>query len=323
MARFIVRRLLWLIPSILIVTFVVYVVCRIGWNPVASYSKANPRATPEQVDQFKKDNSLYPGFRGYVRGYFEWLGNFLRGPDHWPKSIQGGGEVWEPLRHSFFNTLRLAGTAAVLGIGFGVSVGVLASRKPGGWLDTCVNTTAFFVGGIPSFVSAVFLQLVFAVQLGWLPPAGVYPPGHEGFDLWEMIKHMILPVGVVAVQTIGQYARFTRASVLDVSSADYLRTARSKGIPERNVLFKHSLRNALIPIVTIAAIEIGQLVTGLIVTENIFHYPGLGKYFLDAATIGDFPKLLPFLVILTTSVIVFNLISDVAYTVLDPRISLD
>jgi peptide/nickel transport system permease protein len=312
-----------MIPSILIVTFLVYVACRIGFNPVAAYSRANPRANQEKIDQFIETNGLYPGFRGYIRGYFEWLGKFIQGPDAWPKSIIGQGEVWEPLRYSFFNTLRLAGTAAVLGIGIGVGVGILASRKPGGWLDTVVNTTAFFVGGIPPFVSAVIFQLVFAIQLGWLPPAGVYPPGHQGFDLFEMIKHMILPVTVVAIQTIGQYSRYTRASVLDVSSSDFLRTARSKGIPERRVLWRHSVRNALIPIVTIIALDIGQLIGGLIITENIFNYPGMGVYFVKAAQIGDFPKLLPFLVIVTVSVIVFNLISDVLYAYLDPRIRLD
>ena len=312
-----------MIPSILVVTFAVYVACRIGWNPVASYSRANPRASQAKVDEFIQENGLYPGFKGYIKGYFEWLGNFLQGPSHWPKSIQGNGEVWEPLRYAFFNTLRLAGTAAILGIGVGISLGIIASRHPGGWLDTFVNTTAFFVGGIPPFVSAVIFQMVFAVQLGWLPPAGVYPPGHEGFDLLEMIKHMILPVMVVAIQTIGQYSRYTRASVLDVSSSDFLRTARSKGIPERRVMWRHSVRNALIPIVTIIAIDIGALIGGLIITENIFNYPGMGVYFIKAATIGDFPKLLPFLVIITISVILFNLISDVLYAYLDPRIRLD
>ena len=285
--------------------------------------EANPRATDAMVDEFKAENGLYPGVKGYVRGYFEWLGKFLQGPASWPKSIEGNGEVWEPLRYSFFNTLRLAFTAVVFGVGIGVAVGILASRKPGGWLDTSVNTTAFFVGGIPSFVSAVILQFVFAVQLAWLPAAGVYPPGHEGFDLWEMLKHMILPVAVVAIQTIGDYARFTRASVLDVASADFLRTARSKGIAERRVLFRHSVRNALIPIVTITALQLGPLIGGLIITENIFNYPGMGVYFVDAANIGDYPKLLPFLVIFTISVIVFNLIADVLYAALDPRIRLD
>ncbi len=322
MARYIIRRLIWMVPSILIVTFAVYVACRVGWNPVAAYSRANPRASQAKIEEFKEENALYPGVRGYVRGYLEWLGKFLRGPDAWPRSIVGQGEVWEPLRYSFFNTLRLAGTALVLGVSIGVGIGILASRKPGGWLDTTVNTTAFFVGGFPAFVSAVIFQLAFAVQLAWLPPAGVYPPGHQGFDLWEMVKHMVLPVSVVAIQTIGEYSRFTRASVLDVSSSDFLRTARSKGISERRVLWRHTFRNALIPIVTLAALGLGQLLNGLIITENIFNYPGMGEYFIKAVNDGDFPKLLPFLVIVTIWVIVFNLISDISYAYLDPRIQL-
>ena len=133
---------------------------------------------------------------------------------------------------------------------------------------------------------------------------------------------MVLPVAVVAIQTIGDYSRFTRASVLDVSSSDFLRTARSKGISERRVLWRHTFRNALIPIVTIAALGLGQMLNGLIITENIFNYPGMGVYFIKAANDGDFPKLLPFLVIVTVWVIVFNLIADISYAYLDPRIKL-
>ncbi len=322
MRRFIVRRLLWLAPTLLIITFVVYVACRIGWNPEASYLRANPRATPKKLAQFREVNGLYPGFGGYLRGYREWLWNFLQGPGNWPRSIKGGGEVWEPLRYAFFNTLRLAGISTVLGIGLGVGVGILAGRKPGGWLDSSLNTIAFFVGAVPPFVSAVILQLAFAVSLGWLPPAGVYPAGHRGFDLITMIKHLTLPVVVVAVQTISQYARYTRASLLDVSSADYLRTARAKGIPERQVLFGHQFRNALLPIVTVLGLDFGQLIGGLIITENIFEYPGMGVYFIRSSIDGDFPRLLPFLVVITVSVIFFNLVADVVYALLDPRIRL-
>ena len=257
MLRFIVRRLLWMIPTILLVTFMVYCAVRIGWNPVATYQRANPRASEEKLQQYKEVNGLYEGFGGYIRGYFSWLWAFIQGPDQWPRSIKGSGEVWPTLRYSLFNTLRLAGTAAFLGIGIGLFFGVVAGKRPGTWIDSTVNSIAFFVGSIPPFVSAVILQLAFAVQLGWLPAAGIYPPGNQGFDPWLMGKHMILPVIVVAIQTIGNYARFMRASLLDVSSADYLRTARAKGLSERQVLRRHTIRNSLIPIATVVAIDIG------------------------------------------------------------------
>jgi len=323
MLRFIVRRLLWMIPTVLLVTFMVYVAVRIGWNPVAAYSRANPRASEAKIQQFKDVNGLYEGFGGYVRGYFEWLWGFVRGPDHWPRSIKGGGDVWTPLRYSLFNTLRLAGTAAIIGIGVGLFFGVVAGKRPGTWIDSLVNTTAFFVGSIPPFVSAVILQLAFAVQLGWLPAAGVYPPGHDGFEPWLMAKHMALPVFVVAIQTIAGYTRYMRASLLDVSSSDYLRTARAKGLSERDVLRHHTIRNSLIPIATVVAIDIGALLGGLIITENIFNYPGMGVFFINAANDGDVPKLMPFLVIITLSVLIFNLLADLSYAYLDPRIKLD
>jgi peptide/nickel transport system permease protein len=323
MLRFIARRLLWLVPTLIFVTFLVYCAVRIGWNPVNSYLRANPRASDKKVEQYKQVNGLYEGFWGYVRGYREWLWKFVQGPDQWPRSIKGSADVWPSLRYSFFNTLRLAGSAAVIGIGVGLFFGVVAGKRPGGYIDSFVNTTAFFVGSVPPFVSAVILQLAFAVQLGWLPAAGIYPPGHSGFDPVLLGKHMILPVFVVAIQTIASYTRYMRASLLDVSSADYLRTARAKGISDRQVLRSHTIRNALIPIATVVAIDIGALIGGLIITENIFNYPGMGVFFIDAATTGDFPKLMPFLVIITVSVLLFNLLADLSYAYLDPRIRLD
>ncbi len=323
MARFILRRLMWLPVTLVIVTFMVYVAIRIGWDPLQGYLRANPRASAEKKAQFIESNGLYPGFSGILRGYREWAWDFVRGPSNWPRSIKGNSEVWPNLKYSIANTLRLYGVAAVIGISLGVSLGIVASNRPGGWLDSIINTTAFYLGAIPPFVSAVLLQLVFAVSLGWLPAVGVYPPGHQGFDLVLMLKHLILPVTVVAIQSVSQYSRYTRASVLDVSSSDFLRTARSKGIPERQVLFKHSVRNALIPVVTLIAIDIGAVLGGLIITENIFNYPGLGVYFLAAINDGDTPKLLPFMVLVVLAVLIFNLLADVAYAILDPRIRLE
>ena len=312
-----------MVPTIVFVTFLVYCAVRIGWDPVASYKRANPRASKAKIAQYREVNGLYDGFWGYVRGYKEWLWRFLQGPEEWSRSIKGRAEVWPPLRYAIFNTLRLAGIAAVLGVGLGLLLGVMAAKRPGGWFDTTVNTGAFFLGSIPPFVSGVVLQLVFAVKLGWLPPVGVYPPGQEGFDLLLMVKHLILPVTVVAIQTISTYSRYMRASLLDVSSADYLRTARAKGISENAVLRKHGVRNALIPVVTVIAIDIGGLIGGLIITENIFNYPGMGVFFIRASNNGDFPQMMPYLVIIVTSVLIFNLFADLLYAYLDPRIRLE
>ena len=151
----------------------------------------------------------------------------------------------------------------------------------------------------------------------------MYPPGQQGFDLGAMLEHLVLPVTVVAIQSVAVYTRYMRASLLDVLNSDYLRTARSKGISERRVLVNHAMRNAMLPIVTLAAIDFGLLFGGLIITENIFEYPGMGEFFLTAYSDGDFPELMPWMVIVVLAVILFNLLADLSYAFLDPRIRLD
>jgi peptide/nickel transport system permease protein len=328
--RFVVRRLIWAVPTLLLVTFVVYVAIRIGTDPVASYIRANTRASPAKIDEYIEKNGLYDGFGGYVRGYFQWLGGFLTGD--WPNSIKGNREVWPHLKDAMANTLRLAGIASVVGISIGITFGVFAALKPGSLRDGGINASALVMLSIPPFISAILLQMVFGVyteewfpNATWLhfPVAGVYSPGHSGFDLPDMLKHLVLPVTVVAIQTVAIYTRYMRASLLETLNSDYLRTARAKGISERRVLVKHAMRNAMLPIVTLAAIDFGALFGGLIITERIFSYPGMGDYFLTAYSNGDFPELMPWMVVIVVTVILFNLLADLSYATLDPRIRLD
>jgi len=324
--RYIARRLLWLIPTLLLVTFLVYVALRLGTNPVESYKRANARASKKKIQQYIELNGLYDGAFGYVRGYFKWLGGFLTGD--WAPSIKGRTPVWPNLKDALANSLRLGITASIVGIFVGNLFGVLAALRPGRLRDTAVNTGALIGLAIPPFVSALLLQLLFSIYwqkwFGYslFPTSGVYPPGHQGFDLALMLKHMALPVVVVAIQTIASYSRYMRSSLLDVLNSDYLRTARSKGINERQVLLKHSLRNALIPVTTLIFLDIGAIVGGLIITEGLFEYPGMGRFFLVAYGNGDFPQLMPFMVIIVGSVVVFNLLADIVYARLDPRIKL-
>jgi peptide/nickel transport system permease protein len=327
MTRFVIRRLLWAIPTLLLVTFLVYVAVRIGTDPLASYQRVNQRASEKKVQEYIEINGLYEGVGGYIRGYFKWLGQFLSG--EWPRTIKGSREVWPRLKDALINSLRLGGIATAVGISIGLAVGVFAALRPGSLRDTSVNTAAFFGLSIPPYVSAVLLQLLFAVYWKqWfgdplLPTSGVYPTGHRGFDPWLMAKHMVLPVTVVSIQIIASYARYMRASLLEVLNSDYMRTARAKGISERRILVRHALRNALIPVVTVAAIDVGAILGGLIITEGVFSYPGMGLFFLDAYGEGDFPQLMPWMVFIIVAVILFNLLADLSYAFLDPRIRLD
>ena len=329
MLRFILRRLLWAIPTLLIVTFVVYCALRLATNPLASYARSNPRIAkqPAKMAQYINANGLWDGFGGYVRGYFKWLGGFVTG--NWQPSIKGSRPVWPNLKDALVNSVRLGLVASFVGISIGLMLGVFAALRPGKLRDTAVNTGALIGFSIQPFISAVLLQLLLSVQWSkWfgeplLPTSGMYPPGHKGFNLVLMLKYMMMPVIVVSIQSVAAYSRYMRASLLDVLSSDYLRTARAKGISERRVLVKHALRNALVPIVTLAALDIGLVVGGLIISEGVFEYPGMGMFFLTAQSNGDFPELMPWMVLITSSVIVFNLLADLAYAWLDPRIRLD
>lgn len=327
MLRFVLRRLFWSVPMIILVTFLVYVALRLGTDPVKSYLRVNQRASDKKIQQYIEANGLYTGVGGYLRGYFQWLTGFLTGD--WPRSIKGSREVWPEFKAAMFNTLRLGLVSSFIGITIGLGLGIFVALKPGSLRDTTVNTGAFIAVSTPPYVSALLLQLVFAVYWSrWFgeplfPTSGVYPPGHQGFDLFLMLKHMALPVFVIVIQVVAVYARYMRASLLETLNSEYMRTARAKGISERRVLVRHALRNALIPIVTIAAIDIGAILGGLIITERIFSYPGLGDFFLGAYENGDFPQLMPWMFFFTLVVIVFNLLADISYAWLDPRIRLD
>lgn len=330
MSRFVLRRLLWAIPTLMLVTFLVYIAIRIGTNPSEAYQRSNPRANAKKIREYEDLNNLSGN---YLNGYVGWLKGFLEGlldgGKSWQRSIKGRREVWPEMKDAMANSLRLGIVASLIGIIVGLGMGIYAALRPGSMRDTSVNTGAFVAFSIPPYVSAVLLQLLFAVMWSkWfghtlLPTSGVYPAGHHGFDLILMTKHMILPVFVVAIQIIAVYARYMRASLLEVLNSDYMRTARAKGISERRVLMHHAVRNSMIPVVTVAAIDIGGILGGLIITERVFSYPGMGDFFLTAFDNGDFPQLMPFMVIIVTAVIMFNLLADVSYAWLDPRIRLD
>ena len=326
MIRFVVRRLMWTVPTLFVISFLVFVALRVGTDPVQSYLRLNPRASPAKIRQYREANGLVGSI---VEQYFTWLRHFLT--FNWGRSIKGSRPVWPELKSAMGNTLLLGVLSTVVGIVVGLGIGIAYALRPRSLVDQ-TSTTAAFVGiSVPPFVAAILLQLFFAVILTrWfgldkplLPTSGVYPAGHKGFDPVLRLKHLILPIVVVSIQVIAVYSRYMRASLIEVSTSDYLRTARAKGLSERRILVRHALRNALIPIVTVAALNIGGIIGGLIVTERIFENRGMGDFFLTAYQNGDFPQLMPYMVFVVLGVVLANLLADVLYAVLDPRIRLD
>lgn len=328
MIRFILRRLLWAIPTLLVITYIVFWAVRTGTDPVASYLRLNPRASEAQIQLYRDAN----GLNGSIpRQYVTWLGKFIT--FDWAPSIKGRRPVWPEMRNAIGNTLVLGFAASTVGIGLGCLVGIVAALRPRSIFDTTSTAAAFIGMSIPPFVTAVILQVIFAITIPkwWpsapsflkLPTAGIYPPGHHGFDLFLRLKYLVLPVIVVAIQSMAVYSRYMRSSLIEVANSDYMRTARAKGLSERRVFVRHALRNALVPIVTYAALDIGAIIGGLIITERIFRTSGMGDFFLNAYENGDFPQLMPWLVLVIVAIIGANLIADMLYAVLDPRIRLD
>ena len=241
MARFIAMRAAWAIPVLLIVTFLTFWAVKSATDPVQSY--LDTRATPEMVEEYKEKHGL---IGSTPEQYFRWLGNFLT--LEWGNSIKGNRPVWPDLKAAMVNSLVLGITASLVGITIGLGIGILSALRQYSKFDT-MSTGAAFVGiSMPPFVSAILLQVFFAIMLTqwlglnepFLPVAGVYPPGQTEFDLGLRVKHMILPVTVVAIQIIAVYSRYMRASLLDVKESDYMRTARAKGISERRAITHHA-----------------------------------------------------------------------------------
>jgi len=319
MVLYAVRRLLWSIPVILIASILVFVAVRSTTNPAAQRC---PTCRAEDQQRLVKELNLdEPATSQYVT----WLGNFAQGD--FGKTLRNT-EVWPDLRDSMIVTLQLGALAWIITISFGLTIGVISAIKQYSWFDSLATGVSFFGLSIPPFFFGLMLQIILVLKFrdwfGTTPffTSGVNNSTSSGLG-YDRLVHLLLPAFTVAVQGIAVYSRYMRSSMLDVLNSDYLRTARAKGISERRVIVRHALRNALIPVVTYSAIDIGALIGGLVVTEQIFQIPGMGVYFLQAFRDGEYVKILPWMMIVVLSVILFNLIADLLYGILDPRIRLD
>ena len=283
----------------------------------------NPRITPEAKHAYIESLGLDQPFG--VR-YLRWVGNLLTG-DLGTSLVKNGQEVWPFVEQAMSNTLVLVGSAVAVSLVAGLCVGTLSAVRQGSLLDHAATTVSFLGISIPVFWLGLMLQLFFGLYLAqWLgvsppllPTAGVYSPGTVGFDLLDRIRHLVLPALALSLQLVAVYSRYMRASMLEVMGSDYIRTARAKGLRETEVVIRHGMRTALIPVTTQAAVDIGLLVGGLIVTERVFQYPGMGLLFLDALAAGDYAILLPTVMIVAVAVFIMNLAADLLYSVLDPR----
>jgi peptide/nickel transport system permease protein len=322
MGRYIIRRIVFSIPVLLIASILVFLVVRSTVNPAAAL-RGNPRVTAEQQQRYAEDLGLNDPLHTQ---YLKWLGSFVKGD--WGTSLLSNQPVFPLIAEALVASAVLGLMASAVALLIGMSIGLYSSLRQYSKFDYIATTGAFVGLSLPIFWFALILQLVVGVYLTrWLQlsepiffTAGVTAPGSEGFDVIDRLRHLALPVIVLSVQIIAVYSRYMRASMLEVLQSDYLRTARAKGLRERRVVIRHAMRNALIPITTQVALDVGAIAGGLIVTETIFAYPGMGQLFIDNLESGDYLVILPWLMVTVTFVILFNLIADMLYAVLDPRI---
>jgi peptide/nickel transport system permease protein len=271
----------------------------------------------EDVQRFREELGLDQP--NHVQ-YLKWLGNFVQGD--LGESLQTNEDVWPGLWAAIRNTLQLGVAALLVTVAAGVAIGTISALRHNSPIDHVATGGSFIALSMPPFVFGLMLQIVVGIyfknSLGELFIIG----NGTRFDMWSVdrFKALVLPVLTVAVQGIAIYSRYLRSSMLDVLNADYLRTARAKGVAERRVIIRHAMRNALIPLVTYSAIDIGALLGGLIITEQLFEWHGMGWYFLRSFAEGDYFRVLPWTMIAVSSVVVVNLVADLLYGVLDPRI---
>jgi peptide/nickel transport system permease protein len=318
--RYAARRLLWSIPIVLIASVLVFVAVKNTTDPGALRS---PGIRAE--DQLRLEAQLGLDKSGFDQ-YTTWFGNFVTGD--FGDSIKTRQPVWPDLKTAIWNTAQLGLFAFVISITLGVTIGTISAIRQYSWFDGA-STGASFVGlSVPPFFFGLILQIVLVLQFQtWFGDTPFFTsrmnsPGVDGFG-WDRLMHMILPALTVAVQSVAIYSRYMRSSMLEVLNSDFLRTARAKGVSERRVIIRHAMRNALIPLTTFAALDVGAILGGLVITERIFEWPGMGNYFLDAFSDGDYVKILFWIMLVVLAVIFFNLVADLFYGVLDPRIRLD
>ena len=317
MGHYLLRRLLILIPSVIGISVVLFTVLALAPGDPFEELATNPNV-PAEVRaslraQFGLDDPV-------VMRYFRWFGSMLQG--EWGFSFASRVDVDTLILQRIPVTLLIIGSALVLALLIALPVGVYAATRPYSIFDQIANTLAFVGFSLPPFFTGILFILLFSITLDWLPfvyRADISAAGWRWY--WEHLRQAIMPVAVIGLFQGASWTRYVRSAVLDVIRLDYVTTARAKGLAERAVVVKHVVRNALIPVVTLVALQMPALFGGAIVTEQIFRVPGIGSLLISAILANDTPVIMAVTFVFSFLVVAFNLLADVLYAWLDPRIS--
>ncbi|WP_076866657.1 ABC transporter permease [Bradyrhizobium mercantei] len=316
MSQYILRRLMIAIPSLLGISLVLFVVLALAPGDPFSELATNPNVPPEVQAALRAKFGLDDPI--YLR-YLHWLAAMAQGD--WGFSFVSRVDVDTLILQRLPTTLYVVGSSQLLALLIAIPVGVYAATRPYSIFDQLANTFAFIGFSLPTFFTGILFILVFSVKLDWLPFVYTEVPGSGIKWAIEMIRQAIMPVMVLGLFQAASMTRFVRSAMLDVIRLDYVTTARAKGLGQAKVIVKHVMRNAMIPVVTLIALQMPAVFGGAIVTEQIFRIPGIGSLLISSILANDTPVVMAVTFVFACLVVLFNLIADVLYGWLDPRIS--
>jgi peptide/nickel transport system permease protein len=318
---YVIRRILFMIPVFLAVSVLTYFVTAAAGNPIDIVKFGIKNLSQSQLAFLQ--SYYHVNDPVYIR-YFYWLWDFLHG--NLGQSLVLGGSVAGLIIPWTGTTLELQLSSLLLSLGIGIPVAVYSAKHPGSKRDALVTSVAVFGFSIPVFWLGIQLILVFSLYLQWLPSFGAispYPPYWGGSIVTDLLAHMAMPVAVLTFASVAVYVRLIRANMVETFRQDYVLGARASGVSEWSVTYKHALKNAITPVVTVVGLTFGLLLGGAPATETTFSWPGLGYQFVQAATVLDLPVIQGITMIITIMALVANLITDLVYGVLDPRVRIE
>lgn len=314
MGRYLIRRGIISVITLLAISAIIYSILFMAPGDPLGELAANPNVSPEVRQRIRASYGLDDPL--YIQ-YFKWAKAYFIDLD-WGTSFVSRVPVMEYLLPRVWTSLQISGIAFIIGVAIAVPIGVISAIKQYSVFDNVATTFAFMGFSVPTFFSGLLLILLFSVKLGWLP--FIY---NSNPATWQIaVKQSIMPITVLALFTSAQLTRYVRSSMLETINQDYVRTARSKGLKESVVVIAHAMRNAMIPVVTVVALQIPGLVGGAVITEQVFLIPGAGSALINAIKAKDIPVVMAITFGVSVLVVLFNVIADVIYAFLDPRIKL-
>lgn len=313
--QYAIRRTLINIPILLAATIIIFLLVNAApGDPLDFYVNDEMGITREDLGHLEEKFGLNDPI--YVR-YGKWLGATMQGDLGF--RFKNGDDVAEVLWERLQRTLLLMGTALLIGIIVGVSLGVLTGLKQYSIWDFSFTTCSFVGISMPAFIAGIFGLYIFSVKLGWFPSGGMRTIGQPE-TLGDLLYHLVLPACTLAIFYVATFMRYQRFSILEVKRADYIRTAQAKGLKPRIITWRHLLRNAILPLVTVIGLSIPTLVAGALFIETIYSWPGMGSLFVDAVNSRDYPMVMGIMLVSAIVVLAANLLTDLTYGVVDPRI---